>query len=147
MISHTQLLLQIFCFSSIIVCVYVSLCVYKCQSTASRNQFFPSTFVESWLLNSCCQLYQVHLNNETSYLSFTPNIIMSGNENLLHYYYSLYSTQFMFFILISSFTFQILFQKSPIPSPALFPNLPTPDYWSWHSTVLGHIIFARPRAS
>ena len=32
-------------------------------------------------------------------------------------------------------------QKSPIPSP------PTPASWPWHSPVLGHIIFARPRAS
>jgi hypothetical protein len=29
----------------------------------------------------------------------------------------------------------------------LFPNPPTPTSWFWHSPVLGHIIFARPRAS
>jgi hypothetical protein len=37
--------------------------------------------------------------------------------------------------------------KSPIPSPALIPNPPTPSFWPWHSPVLGHMIFARPRVS
>jgi hypothetical protein len=32
-------------------------------------------------------------------------------------------------------------------SPALIPNPPTLASWSWHSPVLGHRIFARPRAS
>jgi hypothetical protein len=31
--------------------------------------------------------------------------------------------------------------------PALLPNPPTPTSWPWHSPGLGHIIFARPRAS
>jgi hypothetical protein len=38
--------------------------------------------------------------------------------------------------------------ESPLyPPPALFPNPPTPPFWTWHSSVLGHIIFARPRVS
>jgi hypothetical protein len=41
----------------------------------------------------------------------------------------------------------MLSQKFPIISPlALFPNPPTPVSWPWHSPVLGHIIFSRPRA-
>ena len=39
----------------------------------------------------------------------------------------------------------MLSRKSP--PPALLPNPPTPASWPWHSPVLGHIIFARPRAS
>jgi hypothetical protein len=35
---------------------------------------------------------------------------------------------------------------SPIPSP-LLPYPPTPTSWTWHSPVLRHIKFARPRAS
>jgi hypothetical protein len=36
---------------------------------------------------------------------------------------------------------------SPIPSPnPLLPNPPTPASWPWHSPVLRHMIFARPRA-
>ena len=31
--------------------------------------------------------------------------------------------------------------------PALLPNPPTPTSWPWHSPVLGHIVFTRPRAS
>jgi hypothetical protein len=41
----------------------------------------------------------------------------------------------------------ILCQKSPIPSPALLPNPPTPASWPWRSPVLRHMIFARPRSS
>jgi hypothetical protein len=52
---------------------------------------------------------------------------------------------FFIFLLFSSFTFQMLSQKSPIPSPALLPYPPTPTSWPWHSPVLGHIKFARPR--
>jgi hypothetical protein len=33
------------------------------------------------------------------------------------------------------------------PHPALLPNPPTPASWSWHSPVLGHMIFKRPRPS
>jgi hypothetical protein len=42
----------------------------------------------------------------------------------------------------------MLSQKSsiPFPYPALLPNPPTLASWPWHSPVLGHIIFARPRA-
>ena len=32
-------------------------------------------------------------------------------------------------------------------SPALLPNPLTLGSWPWHSPILGHIIFARPRAS
>jgi hypothetical protein len=40
------------------------------------------------------------------------------------------------------------YPESPLYfTPGLFPNSPTPTSWPWHSPVLGHIIFARPRAS
>jgi hypothetical protein len=40
------------------------------------------------------------------------------------------------------------YPQSPLYSPhALLPNPPTPKSWPWHSPVLGHIIFTRPRAS
>jgi hypothetical protein len=32
-----------------------------------------------------------------------------------------------------------------LPPPALLPYPPTPTSWPWHSPVLGHIKFARPR--
>jgi hypothetical protein len=42
----------------------------------------------------------------------------------------------------------MLSQKSSIHSPfSLLPYPPIPASWPWHSPVLGHIIFARPRAS
>jgi hypothetical protein len=40
------------------------------------------------------------------------------------------------------------YPQSPLyPPPALLPNPPTPASWPWHSPVLGHMIFARPKAS
>ena len=41
----------------------------------------------------------------------------------------------------------MLSTKSPISSPALLPYRLTPAFWPWHSPVLGHIIFTRPRTS
>jgi hypothetical protein len=49
----------------------------------------------------------------------------------------------IFFIYISN---AILKVPYTLPStPALLPYPPTPTSWFWHSSVLGHIIFARPR--
>jgi hypothetical protein len=45
--------------------------------------------------------------------------------------------------IFSSFTFSMLSQKSPIPSPQL-PYPPTPTSCPWHSPVQRHIKFARP---
>jgi hypothetical protein len=44
--------------------------------------------------------------------------------------------------------FKCYFPKAPynLP-PALPPAHPTPSSWPWHSPVLEHMIFARPRAS
>jgi hypothetical protein len=36
-------------------------------------------------------------------------------------------------------------ESSLYPPPALLPYPPTPTSWPWHSPVLGHIKFARPR--
>ena len=38
-------------------------------------------------------------------------------------------------------------ESSLYPPVALLPYPPTPTSWPWHSPVLGHIKFARPRAS
>ena len=49
----------------------------------------------------------------------------------------------IFFIYISN-----AIPKVPYTLPApLLPYPPTPTSWPWHSPVLGHIKFARPRAS
>ena len=56
-----------------------------------------------------------------------------------------------FFIIITRYSLHLHFKcypKSPLyPAPALLPNPPTPASWPRHSPVLGHMIFARPRAS
>jgi hypothetical protein len=55
-----------------------------------------------------------------------------------------------FSFLLDTFFFYIsnAIPKVPYnPLPALLPNPPTPASWPWHSPVLGHMIFLRPRAS
>jgi hypothetical protein len=49
----------------------------------------------------------------------------------------------IFFIYISNF--KCYPGSSLYPSPTLLPYPPTPASWPWHSPVLGHIKFARPR--
>jgi hypothetical protein len=49
----------------------------------------------------------------------------------------------IFFIYISNAIPKVPYS----PHPALLPNPPTPASWPWHSPVLGHIIFTRPKAS
>ena len=40
------------------------------------------------------------------------------------------------------------YPQSPLyTTPAVLPDPPTPASWLWHSPVLGHVIFVRPRAS
>jgi hypothetical protein len=50
---------------------------------------------------------------------------------------------FFFNWVFSSFTFSMLSQRSPIPTPPI-PYPPTPLFWPWRSPVLGHIKFANP---
>jgi hypothetical protein len=40
----------------------------------------------------------------------------------------------------------MLSPKTPIPSPDLLPNSPTPTSWPWHCPVQGHMIFKKLRA-
>jgi hypothetical protein len=51
----------------------------------------------------------------------------------------------IFFIYVSNAILKVPYTLSP--SPVLLPNPPTPASWPWYSPVLGHIMFARPRAS
>jgi hypothetical protein len=51
-----------------------------------------------------------------------------------------------FYYIFSSFTFQMLSRESSLYTPpTLLPYPPTLNSWPWHSPVLGHINFARPR--
>jgi hypothetical protein len=55
---------------------------------------------------------------------------------------------FHFFIRYFLHLYFKCYPKSPLyPPPALLPYPPTPASWPWHSPVLGHMIFPRPRAS
>jgi hypothetical protein len=55
-----------------------------------------------------------------------------------------------FLFLLDIFFIYILNAILEVPytlPPPLFFNSPIPASWPWHSSVLGHIIFTRPRAS
>jgi hypothetical protein len=55
---------------------------------------------------------------------------------------------FLFFIRYFLYLHFKCYPESPLyPLPTLLCNPPTPASWPWHSPVLGHMIFARPRAS
>jgi hypothetical protein len=49
----------------------------------------------------------------------------------------------IFFIYISNAILKAPYTLHP---SALLPNPSTPSCWPWHSPVLGHMIFTRPRA-
>ena len=55
----------------------------------------------------------------------------------------------IFFIYISNaIPFPSFHSENPLTlPPPLLPNPPTSASWPWHSPVLGHMIFAIPRAS
>ena len=59
---------------------------------------------------------------------------------------SFFMRYFLYLHLICYPLSQFPFRKSPIPYHlALLPNPPTPASWSWHSPVLWHRTFSRPR--
>ena len=65
------------------------------------------------------------------------------------FFFNLFFSLYLFFLLEIFF----IYISNAIPKvpdtlpPALLPNPPTPASWPWHSSVLGHMIFARPMAS
>jgi hypothetical protein len=79
-------------------------------------------------------------------------LIHGGNEKVFFFFFKfcrVYSFSFFFtFFLIRYFLYLHFkcYPKSPLyPPPTLLPYPPTPTSWPWHSPVLGHIKFARPR--
>jgi hypothetical protein len=65
------------------------------------------------------------------------------------YFYIFFTFQFFFIFLLDFFIYNTNgIPKSLIPSPpTLFSHPPTPASWPCYYPVLGHLIFARPRAS
>jgi hypothetical protein len=61
---------------------------------------------------------------------------------------------FSFFFFFTRYFLHLHFKCYPLSSPKipipplfpLLPNPPIPTSWPWHSPILGHRIFARPRA-
>jgi hypothetical protein len=69
---------------------------------------------------------------------------------IFHYIYFICNKLFFKIIFIRHFLhlhFKCYPQSHIYPAPYLLPNPPTPASWPWHSPVLVHMIFARPRTS
>jgi hypothetical protein len=65
-----------------------------------------------------------------------------GGLSFLYFFQNNFFTRYFLYL-----HFQC-YPESPLyPPPTLLANPPTPASWSWHSPVLEHIIFARPRSS
>jgi hypothetical protein len=76
-----------------------------------------------------------------TYIAYVPGMALLYFI-LEQYFYECKFLLDIFFIYISN---AIL--KVPYTPTTLLPNSLTPASWPWHSHVLGHIKFARPRAS
>ena len=116
----------------------------------------PSMLIESFAGYSSlgwhlCSL-RVFMTSDQALLAFIFSVEKSGVVLFLFAWFlfvCLFVLLDIFFIYISNITpFPSFLSDSPLyPPPALLPNPLTPASWSWHSPVMGQIIFPRPRAS
>jgi hypothetical protein len=73
---------------------------------------------------------------------------LCSNPELLSLFFKFFSFFNLFFITYFLHLHFKCYPQNPLyPPPALLPKPPTPVSWPWHSPVLGHMVFARPRAS
>ena len=85
------------------------------------------------------------LNDEKFLIILVSDIFASQNIGL-YYNRVVKHDFFQFFIRYFLHLHFKCYPESPLyPPPALLPYPPTPTSWPWHSPVLGHIKFARPR--
>jgi hypothetical protein len=123
-----------------------------CSASATRNgcQFSESSSgavhccASSWCLQPCLLLF-LPLYTPTEGQTWFP-----VSRTLLHLTLPACHPLCFFFFFIRYFLHLHFkcYPKSPLYlPPALHPNLLTPTSWSWHSPVLEHLKFTRPRAS
>jgi hypothetical protein len=87
-------------------------------------------------------------------LVYTPEKARNSHIRISKFsiYYDFFNISYLLFLrhFIRYFLhlhFKCYLQSPLYPPPTLLLNPPSPASWPWHSSVLGHIIFAIPRAS
>jgi hypothetical protein len=119
-------------------------CIFTFKKDAARNyQSQNKTHDKTVAGISSCSCLQTDSNKKRKIKR------SKGSRTGKHYHPCLLlSISFFNFILLDIFFIYIsnVIMKVPYtPSPALLPYPPTPTSWPWHSPVLGHMKFARPR--
>jgi hypothetical protein len=98
------------------------------------------------LLNLCVVVYKFlrflagHIIPTMSYEipSLPVDLMLPGNIHFL-FFFNYFIRYFL------HLHFKCYPERPLYPPSTLLPYLPTPTSWPWHSPVLGHIEFARPR--
>jgi hypothetical protein len=109
----------------------------NCILMFTRKLTLKKKLVQTKLLeNSCIKIekYSIYIKSKFS------NYQNSLRLNLTDFLFLIFN---IFYYVLSSITFPMLSQKSPITSPH-FPTHPFPFFWLWRSPVLGHIQFVCP---
>jgi hypothetical protein len=78
---------------------------------------------------------------------FNDTLVKEGIKKEIKDFSFLFLFNFIFIRCFLHLHFKCYPQSSLYIPPALLPSPPTPNSWPWHSPVLGHMIFVRPRAS
>jgi hypothetical protein len=157
--NYTKQLLSSFCVGQILLCMrsvlecdWYTQCYFKGEDSFSLFQqvSIPRTFsvtdgssgpVSFSILELCLSSTCVGLRHSVR----VTIVHMWGSLAKYTKYFFFFSPNFLLAILFIYISNAIL--KVPYTPLALLSYPPTPASWPWHSPVLGHIIFARPRAS
>ena len=107
---------------------YLLLWLPWAQRAAKLGNILPAPSHVSW-----ASLSSTHLRHGISPLLLQGYLLLVFFNNFFRYFLHLHVK---------------CYPESPLYPPlSLLPNPPTPASRPWHSPVLGHMIFARPRAS
>ena len=105
-----------------------------------ERRFLPSPPQSSQL--TYCTIYQCQSQ------TIGPRCLLLEFDFLIDFLLLLFFIRYFLYLHFKCYPFsQFPLQKFHIQHPQLLPNPPTPASWLWHSPILGHRTFTRPRAS
>jgi hypothetical protein len=105
-----------------------------------NSTYFKKRYIEHFTGQTLCNDFAIHIET-SAWLISDPQVTLSFRTRAFYI--------FNFFYIFIRYFLHLHFKcypKSPLyPPPTLLPDPLTPTSWPWHSHVLGHIKFARPR--